>query len=60
MLVLITYKENGIYLGRLKVKGKTVLVSDSEGQYGCETSRFPHFLNNVFTDGSEVVSLYAL
>jgi hypothetical protein len=26
------------------------------GPYGYETSRFPHFLDNRFTDGGEVVS----
>jgi hypothetical protein len=28
-------------------KGKAILV----GQYGCETLRFPHFLDNLLTDG---------
>jgi hypothetical protein len=34
----------------LKVTGRGSL-------YGCETSRFPHFLDNRLTDGSEVVSV---
>jgi hypothetical protein len=35
----------------IKYKGKAFRVT------GCETSRFPHFLDNRFTDGGEVVSL---
>jgi hypothetical protein len=31
----------------------------SRSPYDCETSRFPHFLGNRFTDGGEVVSLTA-
>jgi hypothetical protein len=38
-------------------KIKTIPVTDSEGLYGCETSRIPHFLDNRFTDGGEIVSL---
>jgi hypothetical protein len=28
-----------------------------ESPWGCETSRFPHFLENWLTDGGEVVNL---
>jgi hypothetical protein len=34
-----------------KVKGKE---KGHEGLWGCETSRFPHFLDNRLTDGGEV------
>jgi hypothetical protein len=27
------------------------------GPQGCETSRFPHFLDNRLTDGGEIVNL---
>jgi hypothetical protein len=40
-----------------KQKGKAILVTGRGGQYGWETSRFPHFLNNRLTDGGEVVNL---
>jgi hypothetical protein len=36
---------------------KAIRVTGREGPYGCETSRFPHFLDNRLTDGDEVVSL---
>jgi hypothetical protein len=39
------------------VKGKAVPVTGREGQWGCETSRLPHFLDSRLIDGSEVVSL---
>jgi hypothetical protein len=32
-------------------------VTGREGQYSCETSRFPHFLDNRLTDGGEVVRI---
>jgi hypothetical protein len=32
-------------------------VTDRGGPWGCETSRFPHFLDSQLTDGGEVVSL---
>jgi hypothetical protein len=32
-------------------------VTGRGGPYGCETSRFPHFLDNRLTDGGEFVSL---
>jgi hypothetical protein len=38
-------------------KGKTVSVTDRGGPYGCEMSRLPHFLDNSFTNGGQVVSL---
>jgi hypothetical protein len=40
---------------RLK-KGKVIPVTGRRYPYGCETSRFPHFLDNRLTDGVEVVS----
>jgi hypothetical protein len=38
-------------------KGKANPVTGREGPYGCETSRFQHFLDSRLTDGDEVVSL---
>jgi hypothetical protein len=38
-------------------KGEAIPVTGRGGPWGCETSRFPHFLDNWLTDGSEVVSL---
>jgi hypothetical protein len=38
-------------------KGKSILVTGRVKPFGCETSRFPHFLDNRLTDGGEVVSL---
>jgi hypothetical protein len=35
--------------------GKAIPVTGRGGP-GCETSRFPHFLDNRITDGGEVVS----
>jgi hypothetical protein len=35
-------------------KNKTILVTGHGGPQGCETSKFPHFLN---MDGGEVVIL---
>jgi hypothetical protein len=43
------------YIG--KVKGKVIPVTGRGGPSGCETSRFPHFLDNRLTDGGKVVSL---
>jgi hypothetical protein len=39
------------------VKGKAIPVTGRGGQYRCETSRFPYFLDNRHTEGGEVVSL---
>jgi hypothetical protein len=36
---------------------KAIPVTGRGGPWGCETSRFPHFLDNQLTDGGEVVSL---
>jgi hypothetical protein len=38
-------------------EGKTFPVIDREGPEGCETFRFPHFLDSRLTDGGKVVSL---
>jgi hypothetical protein len=37
-------------------EGKAIPTIDREGPQDCETSRFPHFLDNRLTDGGEVVS----
>jgi hypothetical protein len=36
---------------------KAISVTSREGPEGCETSRLPHFLDSLLTDGGEVVSL---
>jgi hypothetical protein len=46
-----------IRLSSLGGKGKAIPVKGREVPYGFETSRLPHFLDNRFTDGIEVVSL---
>jgi hypothetical protein len=35
-------------------RGQDIHVKDHGGPYGCETSRFPHLLDNRLTDGGEV------
>jgi hypothetical protein len=42
---------SGVYV--LAVKGKAIPVTGR----GCETSRFPHFLDNRLTDSGEIISL---
>jgi hypothetical protein len=42
---------------RETTKGKAIPVTGRGGPWGCETSRFPYFLDNRLTDGGEVVSL---
>jgi hypothetical protein len=37
--------------------GKSVPVTGHGDLLDCETSRLPHFLDNLLTDGGEVVSL---
>jgi hypothetical protein len=39
-----------------KQKGKSILVTGYGDPLSCEKSRHSSFLNNQFTDGSEVVS----
>jgi hypothetical protein len=38
-------------------KDKAIPVTGRGGPYGCETSRLPHFLDNRYKDGGEVVGL---
>jgi hypothetical protein len=38
-------------------KGNAIPVTGRGGPLGCETSRFPHFVDNQLTDDCEVVSL---
>jgi hypothetical protein len=37
--------------------GKFIHLTGCEGPQGCETSRFPHILDNRLTDSGKVVSL---
>jgi hypothetical protein len=39
------------------MKGKAIPVAGRGGQWSCEMSRLPYFLDSRFTDGGEVVSL---
>jgi hypothetical protein len=43
--------------GKKEKEGKVVSVTSHEGQWGCEMSRLPFFLDSQLTDGEEVVSL---
>jgi hypothetical protein len=43
--------------GHAQKKGQTISVTGLEGPYGCETSRFPRFLDKWIRDGGEAVSL---
>jgi hypothetical protein len=38
-------------------ESKDIPISDRRGLYGCETSMIPHFIDNRFRDGGEVVIL---
>jgi hypothetical protein len=47
-----------MFLITLKISKKLVIsVTGRGGPWGCETSRLPHFLDNLLTDGFEVVRL---
>jgi hypothetical protein len=41
----------------VKGNGKAIIVTGRGGPLGCETSRLAQFLDNLLTDGREVVSL---
>jgi hypothetical protein len=41
----------------LDKKGKAIPVTGRGGPKGCETPSLPHFLDSLFIDGGEVVSL---
>jgi hypothetical protein len=45
------------YRQHVDLIGKAIPVTGRGGPYVCETSRFPHFLENRLTDGGEIVSL---
>jgi hypothetical protein len=42
---------------RGKKKGKAIAVTGRGGPLGCETSRLPHFVDSLLTDGREIASL---
>jgi hypothetical protein len=41
----------------IDLDSEVIPVTGRRGLYGCETSRIPHFLDNRFTEGGEVVRL---
>jgi hypothetical protein len=41
----------------LSLKDTAITVTGHGGPLGCETSRLPHFLDNLLTDGGEVVRI---
>jgi hypothetical protein len=43
-----------LILWRPKQAGKALPVTGRGTSYGCETSRLPHFLDTLLTDGGEV------
>jgi hypothetical protein len=38
----------------IRIKGKAIYVTGPGGPSVCETSRLPHFLDNILIDGGEV------
>jgi hypothetical protein len=55
----ITKVNSVILIIKVKVS-KAIPVTGCGGPQGCETSRFPHFADNLLTDGGEVVKLTLL
>jgi hypothetical protein len=53
------FSNAGSSIGK-KEKGKANPITGLGGPYGYETSRLPHFLDSLLTDGGEVVSLTRL
>jgi hypothetical protein len=52
-LTIVCQRLHGMFI---KGKGKAIPVIGRGGPYGCETLRFPHFLDNWPTDGGKVAS----
>jgi hypothetical protein len=46
-------------MSRMGITAKAIPVTGRGGQLGCETSRLPLFLDNLFTDGGELSALRA-
>jgi hypothetical protein len=46
-----------IYIYTRIYKDKAIPVTGRGGPKGCDMSRLPHFLDNLLTNGGEVVSL---
>jgi hypothetical protein len=40
------------------INGKAILITGRRGLWGCEKSRYPHFLDSQLTDRSEVYQPY--
>jgi hypothetical protein len=52
-----TRDKNENLFQQVKVKRKVIPITGREGQYGCETSRLPHFLDSQLKAGGEAVTL---
>jgi hypothetical protein len=54
-------KFDGLFLDIISnshtIEGTAIPVTGRGGPWRCETLRLPHFLDNMLTDGDEVVSL---
>jgi hypothetical protein len=55
--LVYSQSRDSIFLNSVRYMKKAILVTGRGGPYGCETSRFPHFLDDRLIDGGEVVSL---
>jgi hypothetical protein len=58
LLTLIKYQLLAISVNFKK--GKAIPVTGHGGPHGCETARFPHFLENWLMDGYEVSLIHQL
>jgi hypothetical protein len=56
MRMLSTHRNSFIF----NCKGKAIHVTGRRGPQGCETSRLPRFLDNLFKDGGDVRLMHQL
>jgi hypothetical protein len=56
---MITYGASNVCSNKKQCSSKDIPVASRGGPQDCETSRFPHFLDNRLTDDSEVCQPYS-